>query len=197
MTCHLTRPVETHQKPRNGWDLCGTRQKHPHACPNCPIRFCCPHSLGWSCLHTLLLTLTLITCRCVPFSYEDTKYFTRLTLCVRSCIKSGVLYVLAWSELVKMLQNISHGSNLFAMCYPYICRSRQDSMSLLSQTFSLVILQITILHFNDSISGTSINWAPITWEMTQDGSARFPHKKTREKQRCARARAQKGTENSP
>ena len=124
------------------------------------------------------------------------KYFTRLTLCVRSYIKSGVLYVLAWSELVKMLQNISYGSNLFAMCYPYICRSRQDSMSLLSQTFSLVILQITILHFNDSISGTSINWAPITWEMTQDGSARFPHK-TREKQRCARARAQKGTENSP
>ena len=113
-----------------------------------------------------------------------------LTLCVRSCTKSGVLYVLAWSELVKMLQNISYGSNLFAMCYPYICRSRQDSMSLLSQTFSLVILQITILHFNDSISGTSINWAPITWEMTQDGSARFPHK-TREKQRCARAGAQK------
>ena len=126
MTCHLTRPVGTRQEPRNGWDLYRTRQKHPHACP---IRSCCPHSLGWSCLPTLVLTLTLITCRCVPFSYEDIyfwckfatcpvpKYFTRVTLCVRSCIKSGVLYVLAWSELVKGLQNISHGSNLFAKCY--------------------------------------------------------------------------------
>ena len=144
MTCHLTRPVETRQKPRNGWDLYRTRQKHPHACP---IRSCCPHSLGWSCLHTLVLTLTLITCRCVPFSYEDIWgvhflvqicylyfKFTRLTLCVRSCIKlerqSGVLSLLAWSELVKMLQNILYGSNLFAKCYSYICWSRQDSMSL-------------------------------------------------------------------
>ena len=47
--------------------------------------------------------------------------FTRLTLCVRSCIKlerqSGVLSLLVWPELVKMLQNISYESNLFAMYY--------------------------------------------------------------------------------
>ena len=62
--------------------------------------------------------------------------------------KDNLVFCLYWPGL--------NWSNLFANCYPYICRSRQDSMSLLSQTFSQIILQIIILHFNDSYSGTSI-----------------------------------------
>ena len=57
---------------------------------------------------------------------------------------------LNWSKCCK----IFHTDQIFLPSV--ICRSRQDSMSLLSQTFSEVILQIVILHFNDSFSGTSI-----------------------------------------
>ena len=168
MTCHLTRPVETRQKPCNGWDLYRTRQKHPHACP---IRSCCPHSLGWSCLHTLVLTLTLITCRCVLFSYEDIwggcifwcKYATCTSNspgwpCVYALVlnwKDNPVFSLYWSGLNwSKCCKIFHTDQIFLPSV--ICRSRQDSMSLLSQTFSQVILQLTILHFNNSFSGTSI-----------------------------------------